>query len=137
MPAWRCRPVAEAASKRSGLGLGLAAIIPTAGRDQAGGLRDIPLELIRPNPDQPRRHFDEPALLALADSIRARRVPPPGGGPPATGAPCSSARTTLGAGAWRAPPATAAGRCARPSAARARPRTARPAGASPAAATRS
>jgi ParB family chromosome partitioning protein len=59
------------AARRSGLGLGLAAIIPTAGRDQQG-LRDIPLELIRPNPNQPRRHFDEPALLALADSIRAR-----------------------------------------------------------------
>jgi ParB family transcriptional regulator, chromosome partitioning protein len=65
--------VAEAA-RRSGLGLGLAAIIPTAGRDHAEGLRDIPLELIRPNPSQPRRHFDEPALLALADSIRARGV---------------------------------------------------------------
>ena len=64
--------MAEAA-KRSGLGLGLAAIIPTAGRDH-GGLRHIPLELIRPNPNQPRRHFDEPALLALADSIRARGV---------------------------------------------------------------
>jgi ParB family chromosome partitioning protein len=65
--------VAETA-RRSGLGLGLAAIIPTAGRDHAEGLRDIPLELIRPNPNQPRRHFDEPALLALADSIRARGV---------------------------------------------------------------
>jgi len=64
--------VAESA-RRSGLGLGLAAIIPTAGRDQEG-LRDIPIELIRPNPSQPRRHFDEPSLLALADSIRARGV---------------------------------------------------------------
>ena len=64
--------MAEAA-RRSGLGLGLAAIIPTAGRDQEG-LRDIPIELIGPNPTQPRRHFDEPSLLALADSIRARGV---------------------------------------------------------------
>ena len=60
--------MAEAA-RRSGLGLGLAAIIPTAGRDHAEGLRDIPLELIRPNPSQPRRHFDEPALLALAEEV--------------------------------------------------------------------
>src|SRR5206468_6031391 len=66
------RRVAEAA-KRSGLGLGLAAITPTATRDH-GGLRDIPLDLIAPNPRQPRHHFDEPALLALADSIRARGV---------------------------------------------------------------
>ena len=60
-------------ARRSGLGLGLAAIIPAAGRDQEG-LRHIPIELIRPNPSQPRRHFDEPSLLALADSIRARGV---------------------------------------------------------------
>jgi ParB family chromosome partitioning protein len=64
--------VAEAA-RLTGLGRGLDAIIPSAGRDQ-GGLRDIPLELIGPNPSQPRRQFDEPALLALADSIRARGV---------------------------------------------------------------
>jgi ParB family transcriptional regulator, chromosome partitioning protein len=64
--------VAEAA-RRTGLGMGLSAIIPTAGRDQEG-LRDIPLDLIGPNPSQPRRHFDEPALIALADSIRARGV---------------------------------------------------------------
>jgi ParB family chromosome partitioning protein len=64
--------VAEAA-RRSGLGLGLAAIIPTAGRDQEG-LREIPIELIGPNPSQPRRHFDEPSLIALAESVRARGV---------------------------------------------------------------
>ena len=64
--------MAEAA-RRSGLGMGLAAILPTATREH-DGLREIPLELIRPNPDQPRRHFDEPSLVALADSIRARGV---------------------------------------------------------------
>ncbi len=32
---------------------------------------DIPLELVAPNPDQPRRHFDEQALDELAASIRA------------------------------------------------------------------
>jgi ParB family chromosome partitioning protein len=53
--------------------MGLAAILPTATREH-DGLREIPLELIRPNPDQPRRHFDEPSLVALADSIRARGV---------------------------------------------------------------
>jgi ParB family chromosome partitioning protein len=56
-----------------GLGLGLAAIIPTAGREQEG-LRDVPIELVRPNPSQPRRDFDEQALVGLADSIRARGV---------------------------------------------------------------
>ena len=37
-------------------------------------LRDIPLEQIRANPEQPRKRFDDGALLALADSIRERGV---------------------------------------------------------------
>ena len=37
-------------------------------------LRDIPLEQIRANPGQPRKRFDDAALLALADSIRERGV---------------------------------------------------------------
>jgi ParB family chromosome partitioning protein len=53
------------------MGRGLAAILP---RGQAGGegLREIPVELVDPNPRQPRRIFDERALGELADSIRAR-----------------------------------------------------------------
>jgi ParB family transcriptional regulator, chromosome partitioning protein len=34
------------------------------------GLQDIPLSAIRPNPQQPREHFDEESLAALAESIR-------------------------------------------------------------------
>ena len=37
-------------------------------------LRDIPLKQIRANPKQPRKRFDDAALLALADSIRERGV---------------------------------------------------------------
>ena len=37
-------------------------------------LREIPLDEIHPNPDQPRRHFDPDALDALAGSIRERGV---------------------------------------------------------------
>ena len=37
-------------------------------------LRDIPLEQIRANPEQPRKRFDKTALVALADSIRERGV---------------------------------------------------------------
>ncbi len=44
----------------------------------AGGRRTLitalPLDRIRPNPEQPRRHFDEAALAELADSIRRRGV---------------------------------------------------------------
>jgi len=54
-----------------GLGRGLGALIPTGTvAEQAGGLADIPTAEIRPNPQQPREHFDEEALAALADSIR-------------------------------------------------------------------
>jgi ParB family chromosome partitioning protein len=37
-------------------------------------LRAIPVDLIDANPNQPRRRFDESALVALADSIRERGV---------------------------------------------------------------
>ena len=43
-------------------------------RDDQEELRQIPVELIAPNPAQPRTQFDETALVALADSIRARGV---------------------------------------------------------------
>ena len=61
------------ADDRRGMGRGLAAILPRA--TAAGeGLREIPVELIGPNPRQPRRSFDEDKLAELADSIRARGV---------------------------------------------------------------
>jgi ParB family chromosome partitioning protein len=54
------------------MGRGLAAILSVAPRDEAEELRELPVDLIAPNPSQPRRSFDEQALLALAESIRAR-----------------------------------------------------------------
>src|SRR5947208_2250891 len=54
------------------MGRGLAAILPRATRD-GEGLREIAVELIEPNPRQPRRAFDEEALATLAGSIRPRR----------------------------------------------------------------
>ena len=77
------------AERTRGMGRGLAAILsPTI---QPGGeappeLRRVPLELIAPNPRQPRQAFDEESLVALADSLRERGVlqpvlvrPQPGG----------------------------------------------------------
>src|SRR4051794_24752878 len=55
------------------MGRGLAAILSTSSREEAG-LREIPTELIRPNPNQPRREFDDEALLALAESVKARGI---------------------------------------------------------------
>ena len=56
-----------------GIGRGLAAILAQSERE-TDGLRHLPLELIRPNPRQPRRVFDGEALFALAESIKARGV---------------------------------------------------------------
>jgi len=56
------------------MGRGLAAILSVAPKDPFEELRQIPLELISPNPHQPRRSFEEDAMLALAESIRVRGV---------------------------------------------------------------
>jgi len=66
--------VASKSAKR-GMGRGLAAILPepTAGED-AGELRELPVELIKPNPNQPRTKFDPDALAGLAASIESSGV---------------------------------------------------------------
>ncbi|HVM12309.1 MAG TPA: ParB/RepB/Spo0J family partition protein [Actinomycetota bacterium] len=53
--------------QRGGLGRGLSALIPGA---EEGGLLEIPVGAIVPNPRQPRERFDESALEGLAASIR-------------------------------------------------------------------
>jgi ParB family transcriptional regulator, chromosome partitioning protein len=55
-----------------GMGRGLDAILPPGGKEE--GLRDIPLEMIEPNPRQPRRVFEQSAIAELAESIGARGV---------------------------------------------------------------
>ena len=48
---------------------------PTAEQDeQVSDLRRIKLDEVYPNPDQPRRHFDEGALQDLTESIRVHGV---------------------------------------------------------------
>ena len=63
-----------ASGTRRGLGRGLAAILPEAEAGDAGELRELPVELIKPNPEQPRTHFDPEALAGLAASIEATGV---------------------------------------------------------------
>ena len=60
----------------TGIGRGLAAILELRPEDgqRAAELREINVELIAPNPDQPRRRFDEEALVALADSLADQGV---------------------------------------------------------------
>ncbi len=62
------------AERPRAMGRGLAAILSVAPRDEAEELRVLPVDLIAPNPNQPRRAFDEQALLELTDSIRTRGV---------------------------------------------------------------
>jgi ParB family chromosome partitioning protein len=71
--------------KSSGLGRGLAALLDEAARpsalkgegespQQARGVREVEIGRIRPNPAQPRMHFDEDSIAELADSIAERGV---------------------------------------------------------------
>jgi ParB family transcriptional regulator, chromosome partitioning protein len=60
-----------------GMGRGLAALLTpstTAGAPGDRDLRQLPVELITPNPRQPRRSFDEEALIQLAGSLGDRGV---------------------------------------------------------------
>jgi ParB family chromosome partitioning protein len=56
-------------STKRGLGRGLEALIPSASSEGPGFAR-IPIDQIRPNPNQPRTLFDDEGINALADSIR-------------------------------------------------------------------
>jgi ParB family chromosome partitioning protein len=63
------------------MGRGLAAILsvsapePGTGDDPAAAeLRELPVDLVKPNKDQPRRQFDEASLQSLAESVAERGV---------------------------------------------------------------
>jgi ParB family chromosome partitioning protein len=64
--------------RRPGIGRGLSAILPETPADAAAGeLLELPVDLIKPNPNQPRTHFDPGALTALAASIEASGIVQP------------------------------------------------------------
>jgi ParB family transcriptional regulator, chromosome partitioning protein len=76
------------ARPRPGMGRGLEAILSVSGpiAEAAQELRELPVELISPNPRQPRRALDQVALDALAGSLGEQGVlqpvlvrPRPGG----------------------------------------------------------
>jgi ParB family chromosome partitioning protein len=62
------------ATKKTGLGRGLAALIPGSERANEGGVIHIPVDRISPNPRQPRTRADPEELTELADSIREHGV---------------------------------------------------------------
>ena len=62
------------AKKSHGLGRGLDALLPEADESLAGGVQEIAIGDIDPNPDQPRRVFQEESIAQLAQSIREQGV---------------------------------------------------------------
>ncbi len=59
-------------ARRSGLGKGLSALIPSEATGETDSLlRVVPISHIRPNVFQPRSHFDEESMASLAASIKA------------------------------------------------------------------
>lgn len=69
-------------AQRTGLGKGLESLIPTGGKtppvsaaaNVSGGVQQVAVESIQPNPRQPRVHFKETELAELAASIREHGV---------------------------------------------------------------
>jgi ParB family transcriptional regulator, chromosome partitioning protein len=107
--------------KRPALGRGLGALLPStpapavrvteepasSGSAEAGtssGLRTVPIEHVRPSPDQPRKRFEDGALDELAASIRAQGIIQPIVVAPLSGLDADGARYMIVAGErrWRA-----------------------------------
>jgi ParB family chromosome partitioning protein len=61
-------------AKRTGLGRGLDALIPGGEAAEGGGVRQLPIADINPNPRQPRTRFDSSELVELAASIQEHGV---------------------------------------------------------------
>jgi ParB family transcriptional regulator, chromosome partitioning protein len=69
-------------AKQFGLGKGLGALIPEPdiaqvlgeGAEALDGVRKVSVDKLRPNPDQPRRTFDEASLAELANSLKTHGV---------------------------------------------------------------
>jgi ParB family transcriptional regulator, chromosome partitioning protein len=57
-------------TRRSGLGRGLDALIPSTPAVEPSGFRMVPVDSIAVNPDQPRTRFDDDTLEELAASMR-------------------------------------------------------------------
>ncbi len=88
-------------SVKRGLGRGLGALLGEE-RPAASGLTQIPIGAVRPNPQQPRTHFDPQALAELEQSIRELGVLVPIIVRPLTGAGDARFELIAGERRWRA-----------------------------------
>jgi ParB family chromosome partitioning protein len=67
-------------AKRKALGKGLGALIPQARKDtevREGILLEVDIDLLSPNPDQPRRAFGRESIAELAESIKTQGIVQP------------------------------------------------------------
>ena len=65
--------------KTRGLGRGLSALLGDedgdyAALEQLRASKDVPIEFLQPNPNQPRRRFTDEALASLVDSVREHGI---------------------------------------------------------------
>ena len=69
-------------ARKAGLGRGLGALLGETAmevgkeseQEDSSALREVPIDEVVPNPDQPRKNFDEDDLNELADSVRANGI---------------------------------------------------------------
>ncbi len=69
-------------TRKAGLGRGLGALLgetamevgKESGNEDSSTLREVPIDEVVPNPDQPRKNFDENDLNELADSVRLNGI---------------------------------------------------------------
>ncbi len=69
----------NAMQKKRGLGMGLSALLGTDAENfnqtpVDRRMLNLPIECLKPSPHQPRRHFDETELAALAQSITEKGI---------------------------------------------------------------
>ena len=95
------------AEGRRGLGRGLSALLEEAHSPAPAetrrerGVAEIPIEHLHPNPNQPRKSFDEAALQELSDSVAVHGVLQPILVRPMSGAP-GEFQIVAGERRWRA-----------------------------------
>nr|WP_302104410.1 ParB/RepB/Spo0J family partition protein [Polycladomyces sp. WAk] len=59
------------------MGKGLGALLPDIDVQESDAVNEVPLEELRPNPYQPRKHFDPEALQELVSSIKEHGIVQP------------------------------------------------------------
>ncbi|MFZ5649109.1 MAG: ParB/RepB/Spo0J family partition protein [Bacillota bacterium] len=64
-------------NKKRGLGRGLEALLPGTAADRDGSLKEIEIDLVVPNPRQPRQVLNDEKLSELAESIKEHGIVQP------------------------------------------------------------